>query len=276
MARLIHRTLAAAALAAMFLMSPAAPAAQGGASGSGVDEEQLVRRLKREIMDEIRNSDFLAEQIRKGIEAYIERQRRAARGASEQAAMAKAKRVRPVSSDRDHILGNPDAEISLIEYSDFECPFCKRFHPAARQLVEAFPDTVNWVYRHFPLDFHKPGAQKQAEAAECAADLGGNEAFWRYADLIYERTRSNGNGFPIMGLVPLAGEIGLDRGAFKSCLDSGKFTNRVNSDFREGAEAGVSGTPGNILINNRTKAVIPRMGAVPFAMLKADVQRLRQ
>ena len=108
-------------------------------------------------------------------------------------AAQQAKNVRPVSAERDHIYGNPDAPISLIEYSDFECPYCKRFHVTAKSVVEAFDGKVNWVYRHFPLAFHNPGAQKQAEASECASELGGNDAFWKYTDALYARTKSGGS-----------------------------------------------------------------------------------
>lgn len=212
----------------------------------------------------------LTQKIEVGIEKYARKQR----VALERAHAKNAKLVRRVSDTRDHIYGNPDAKISLIEYSDFECPFCKRFHPTAKKVVEAYGNKVNWVYRHFPLAFHNPGAQTQAEASECANELGGNKAFWRYADLIYERTTSNGDGFPLDKLVPLAKEIGLDERTFRTCLDSGKYTARVKQDLIEGAQIGISGTPGNILLNNETGAVSLKMGAVPLAALKAEIERL--
>jgi protein-disulfide isomerase len=182
--------------------------------------------------------------------------------------------VRRVSAERDHIYGNPDASVSLIEYSDFECPFCKRFHPTAKKIVEAYDGEVNWVYRHFPLAFHNPGAQKQAEASECAAALGGNDAFWRYTDLIYKRTRSNGKGFPISKLVPLAKEIGLEEAEFRQCLDEGRFAERVKEDIEEGSRVGITGTPGTILLHNTTGEVIPQPGAAPFNTFKQLIDQL--
>ncbi len=219
----------------------------------------------------------LAQKIDAGIERYVQKQRDAqeqARAEQARAAAAKAKNVRPVSKTRDHIYGNPDAKVSLIEYSDFECPFCKRFHPTAKRLVEIYDGKVNWVYRHFPLAFHNPGAQKQAEASECAAELGGNDAFWKYADLIYQRTRSNGKGFPLNRLVPLAKEIGLDERKFQACLDGGKMAARVGEDYTEGAQIGITGTPGNVLLNNETGAVALKPGALPLEVLKGEVDHL--
>ena len=110
---------------------------------------------------------LLAQKIEKGIENFVQRQRLAQQEAQKtrtRNAGNKAKDVRKVSKTRDHIFGNPDAEITLIEYSDFECPFCKRFHPTAKKIVEVYEGKVNWVYRHFPLGFHNPLAQKEAEA----------------------------------------------------------------------------------------------------------------
>ena len=135
-------------------------------------------------------------------------------------------------------------------------------------------DKVNWVYRHFPLAFHNPGAQKQAEASECANELGGNKAFWKYTDSIYERTKSNGDGFPVHKLTPLAKQIGLDESKFRTCLESGKYTARVKEDLIEGTQIGINGTPGNILLNNETGAVKLKPGAIPLATLKAEVERL--
>ena len=212
----------------------------------------------------------LAQKIEVGIEKYVRKER----ATLEKAHAKNAKYVRRVSSKRDHIYGNPNAKISLIEYSDFECPFCKRFHPTAKKLVDVSGGKVNWVYRHFPLAFHNPGAQKQAEASECANELGGNKAFWKYTDSIYERTKSNGDGFPVHKLTPLAKEIGLDESKFRTCLESGKYTARVKEDLIEGTQIGINGTPRNILLNNETGAVKLKPGAIPLATLKAEVERL--
>ena len=242
-------------------------------------QQKGVQQVTQDILAALQNGEFLAQQIQTGIQQYAQKQQRAkqkARAERQRIAQEKAKNVRRVSKTRDYIYGNPDASISLIEYSDFECPFCKRFHPTPRKIVETYQGKVNWVYRHFPLKFHNPGAQKQAEASECANALGGNEAFWKYTDFIYERTTSNGKGFPIEKLVPLAEEIGLDREKFQACLDSGRYSARVQEDFTEGSKSGITGTPGSILLNNTTGEVRLKSGALPIGALKAEIDQMLQ
>jgi len=235
---------------------------QKSAAETKTDEDRLVQRITQEVIKEMKQKEINA-----GIVRYIQKQRQAkARGGNN-----KTKNVRPVSAKRDHIRGNPDAEISLIEYSDFECPFCKRFHVTMKEILKAYDGKVNWVYRHFPLNFHNPGAEKEAEATECAAEFGGNDAFWRYSDLIFQRTRSNGKGFPIDNLVPLAVEIGLKKKAFQTCLDSGRYAARVREDMENAIRSGVTGTPGNFLVNNKTGMISAMHGAVPVERLKAAI-----
>ncbi|MEL0585382.1 MAG: thioredoxin domain-containing protein [Candidatus Thiodiazotropha sp. (ex. Lucinoma kazani)] len=234
----------------------------------------IAEEVQKEIRRLIDEENILDRAIERGIESYIEKQRRAAAANKDRIRAQHARNLRPVSAVRDHIYGDPNAPISLVEYSDFECPFCKRFHPTAKQLIDQNSSKVNWVYRHFPLAFHNPGAQKQAEATECAAELGGNRAFWRYSDLIYQRTSSNGNGFPIDKLPPLAEEIGLDAKAFRDCLDSGKMSGRVKEDHEDGIKAGISGTPGMIFLNHDNGDVFATAGALPLAQLQAAVDRL--
>ncbi len=245
--------------------------------GDTINIEELTQKIKQEVMKELREGDFLRKEIDIGIQRYIEKQQKTQKDArAKQARMAneKAKNVRRVSRQRDHIYGNPDAELSFIEYSDFECPYCKTFHKRVKSVVELYGGRVNWVYRHFPLNIHNPGAQKQAEASECANELGGNEAFWKYADEIFARTKSNGKGFPINQLVPLAKEIGLDETEFQSCLKSGRYTERVQEDLAEGSRIGITGTPGNILLNNETGEVRVLKGAKPTKVLKANISRM--
>ncbi len=242
-------------------------------------EQQLIQKAKEEILRELRESDFLKEEIQRGIQEYVRQQQEAqvaAKLKQAQLANERARLVRPVSAARDRIYGNPDAPISLIEYSDFECPFCKSFHRTAKEIVKAYGGKVNWVYRHFPLSFHNPGAQKQAEASECAYELGGNDAFWKYTDAIYERTSSNGKGFPLTQLVPLAKEIGLDEKLFAQCVDSGRHTARVKEDLDDGARIGVTGTPANILLDHKSGNVVLKAGAQPLESFKVDIDRMLQ
>jgi protein-disulfide isomerase len=185
-----------------------------------------------------------------------------------------AKDLPKISAD-DHVRGDRNAPIALVEYSDLECPYCKSFHPTAKRIVDEYKGQVMWVYRHFPLSFHV-NAQKEAEAAECAAELGGNDAFWKYVDTIFERTTSNGTGFLVDALVPLAKEIGLPEARFKECLDSGKYTKKITDEMEAGAKAGVTGTPGNILLNVKTGDNKLFPGALPFESFKTAIDEMMQ
>jgi protein-disulfide isomerase len=268
-----------ALIAMLVICLPLVPlaSAQQQESKSTADEERLIQRIKEEIMKELRQGDFLGQQIEIGIQKYIQKQQQAqaaARLEQERAAAEKAKNVRRVSAGRDHIFGNPNARVSLIEYSDFECPFCKRFHGTPKEIVEAYNGEVNWIYRHFPLEIHNPGAQKQAEASECVSALGGNEAFWKFADAIYARTQSNGNGFPLSQIVPLGKEVGIDENQLKQCIDGGKYVSRVQEDLEDGTKIGITGTPANILLRNDTGEVALKMGAQPLEAFKADIDRM--
>lgn len=184
-------------------------------------------------------------------------------------AQAPAGAVPPVTK-ADHVRGDQNAALTWIEYSDFECPFCKRFHPSMLQMMEEYKGKIKWVYRHFPLSFHA-NAQKQAEASDCAAELGGNDAFWKYSDAILERTTSNGTGFALNALVPLAKELGLNEKKFKECLDSEKYAKHVADDINGGSAAGVNGTPGSFLIGKDGKAQLVS-GALPYEQIKALVE----
>ena len=260
------------------LTSPRIARAQDASNKSpATDEQQLIERVKEAVMKELREGDFLPRQIELGIQNYIKKQQAAqvaARAEEERQANEKAKKVRRVSAARDHIYGNPNAPVSLIEYSDFECPFCKRFHSTAKEIVDAYGEKINWVYRHFPLGMHNPGAQKEAEASECVNELGGNEAFWKFANAVYARTQSNGNGFPLAQIVPLGKEIGVNENQLKECVDSGKYTARVLEDFNEGVQIGITGTPANFLLRHDTGEVVMKVGAQPFEAFKPEIERL--
>lgn len=167
-------------------------------------------------------------------------------------------------------LGNKDAKIQIVEFSDFQCPFCRRFYTETwEQLKKEYVDTnkVAIYFRHFPLDFH-PSAFISAEASECANDQG---KFWEMHDAMYNEQEKKGSGTTIQftadDLKTWASTIGLDSGKFNECLDSGKFKEKVNKDMTEGATAGVSGTP--TFFVNGTELV----GAQPFSAFKAVIDK---
>ncbi|MEK7649253.1 MAG: thioredoxin domain-containing protein [Patescibacteria group bacterium] len=182
-----------------------------------------------------------------------------------------AGKVKPISKD-DYVRGPKNADVTVVEYSDLECPFCKRFHPTVQQLMKEYDGKVAWVYRHFPLSFHA-NAQKEAEAAECAGELGGSDKYWKFIDTINERTTSNGTGFALDQLTPLAKEFGLNEGKFKQCLDSGKYAQKIQQSISDGQSAGVDGTPGTILVRKDGKTRLVS-GAVPFEELKSSLEAL--
>ena len=182
--------------------------------------------------------------------------------------------VKPVDGE-DHIRGNPNAPVKLVEFSDFECPFCKRFHPIMKRLMEEYgkEGKVAWVYRHFPIDSLHSKARKEAQAAECANELGGNDAFWAYTDRLYEVTPSN-NRLDLAVLPRIAEEIGLDRAKFEACLEGdsrgGKYANHIEADVQDAAASGGTGTPYSLVIAPNGKT-FPINGAQPYAAVKSII-----
>ena len=176
--------------------------------------------------------------------------------------------IRPVSDD-DYVRGPANAKVTIIEYSDLECPFCKRFHPTMQQLVKEYPNDVRWVYRHFPLPQLHQQAPKESEAVECAKEQGKG---WELIDKIYEVTPSN-DGLDLTTLPALAQQVGVaNRAQFETCLESGKYTSRVDDDVADAQAAGGQGTPYSVLLAPNGEKV-PISGAQPYATVKATVER---
>ena len=181
--------------------------------------------------------------------------------------------MRPVTAD-DHILGNPNAPIKIVEYSDTECPFCKQFHSTLKQIMTLYgkDGKVAWVYRHFPIDQLHSKARKEAEATECANELGGSQKFWEFIDLVYSTTESN-NSLDPAELPKIAKKVGLDVTAFNTCLSSGKYAAKVEADYQDAVKAGGRGTPNSIVVaSDGSKTLI--QGAQPFESVKNIVDAL--
>ena len=173
-------------------------------------------------------------------------------------------------TDSDHILGNISAPVKIVEYSDLECPFCASFHPTLKKTVEEFKGEVAWVYRHFPLDSIHTKARREAEASECAAELGGNDAFWRYVDRLFTVTPSN-DGLAENQLFEIASYSGLDAKEFKSCLESGKYSEKIEKDLQDATVSGGRGTPHTIVIAPNGKK-FPIQGAQPYDVVRATIE----
>ena len=149
---------------------------------------------------------------------------------------------RPVTEE-DFIRGSSTAAVTVIDYSDLECPFCKQFHQIMNDMTDKYSgQELAWVYRHFPLESLHSKAPTEAHATECAAELGGEDAFWEYTDRIFAVTPSN-NELDLDRLPEIAAEIGLDRQAFVSCHESRRHEAKVQEDFEDARSADGSGTP---------------------------------
>ena len=160
------------------------------------------------------------------------------------------------SEDDDPSTGDENAPVTIIEFSDFQCPFCQRFYQQTLPLIEenyVKTGKVRIVFRDFPLGFHQ-NAQKSAEAAECADDQG---KFWQYHDLLFEKGSGDGTGLAVVDLKKYAQQLGLNVAMFNNCLDSGKYANEVAKDLADGTSYGVSGTPAFFVNGNFIEGAQP-------------------
>ncbi len=174
----------------------------------------------------------------------------------------------------DHILGSPNAELIIVEYSDTECPFCKSFHATMHQIVDEYgkDGKVAWVYRHFPIVQLHSKAPKEAEAVECAAELGGKSKFWDYVDEVFKRTNSNDSLNPAE-LPKIAKDLGLNVASFNECLSSGRTKTIVDANYASGQRAGVQGTPHSVILNKKGET-FPMEGALPYSSVKGVIESL--
>lgn len=167
-----------------------------------------------------------------------------------------------ISIEGEPILGNPEAPVTLVEFSDFQCPFCARYaNDTFPQIKREYVDTgkVRVVFKHFPLPFHN-FAQKAAEAAECAKEQG---KFWEYKEKLFQNQSALGEDY----LKKYAQDLGLGAQRFNDCLDSGKFEKKVKEDLKEGEDAGVTGTP-TFFINGEKL-----VGAQPFSEFQTVIEK---
>lgn len=173
-------------------------------------------------------------------------------------------------TDEDQITGATNPKVTLLEYSDLECPFCRQFHPTVKKLLEEFPDDLRVVYRHFPLESIHPRARNAAIASECAGDQG---KFWEYIDYVFTNT-TTGTDLEEAKLIeygPLAGVP--NQTAFTTCIQEKPYDDLVTEQVADAQGAGARGTPYSILIGpDGTKT--PISGAQPYEAVKAQVTKI--
>ncbi len=175
-----------------------------------------------------------------------------------------------------YIEGNQDALITVIEYDDLECPFCIRQYKEGiiQKIHDKYNNKVNSIFKNFRGVAHE-NSETEANATLCAGDIGGTEAYVSYYNAIFTRTNGgNGTGFSRDALLPLAKELKIDGKKFQSCLDSKNNIARFDAETAEGSKLGVQGTPGNVIINNKTGEYILIAGAYPVSEFERVIDKL--
>ncbi|PIR06525.1 MAG: hypothetical protein COV55_03255 [Candidatus Komeilibacteria bacterium CG11_big_fil_rev_8_21_14_0_20_36_20] len=174
--------------------------------------------------------------------------------------------LQAIDVNKDWIRGNKTAKVSIVEFSDVDCPYCQKFHNTMQEIMDNYGDDINWVYRHFPLPSLHPDSPKKSEAIECIGEQGGSDKFWEILDIAYEEQ-------PTLSQYPsLVSELGLDVNQFQDCLDSGKYTSKVQQHSQWAQQAGAQGTPYSVIVSGNT--LIPIPGALPFSTIQPQLDAL--
>ena len=208
------------------------------------------------VINKFGDEDFFNDKVGASIEVYVKKQQ-------DKQAAAQAVPAEPieVSLDDDAVKGDLNAPVTIVEFSDYQCPYCGRFFKdTLPQIQEKYIDTgkVKYVFRDYPLGFH-PKARPAGMAAECVGELGGDEAYYKYHDILYKNQKALDND----SLKKYASDLGYD---IADCLDSEKYADEIQNDFKDGASYGITGTPA-FFINGRLL-----VGAQPFAAFEQLIE----
>lgn len=163
-------------------------------------------------------------------------------------------------ADNDYVLGNRDAKVKIFEFSDFQCPYCVRFHEVMHQIVDEYPNDVAWIFKQFPIQSH-PLGMPGAMATECAGDQG---KFWEMSDMIF----SNQQALAAESFAIFAGDLGLDVDTFNQCMSDNPHAEKIANDYQTGISSGVRGTPSSFVNGN----IVP--GAFPYESMKQMIDEL--
>lgn len=175
----------------------------------------------------------------------------------------------PPPSASDHIIGSPNAPLVLIEYSDFQCPFCAMLDPTLKRIVAENNGQIAWVYRFLPLTSIHPEAQPSAIASECVAEQLGNDGFWKFADAMFSNQAKMGSTY----YEEVAKTLGADMTKFKSCVASEKYLSKINADAKDAMDNGGQGTPFTIFYD--AKGQVGIAGALPYETFTSVIKAFK-
>lgn len=175
----------------------------------------------------------------------------------------------PAPNSGDHIVGSLSAPITLVEYSDFQCPYCRLVYPTLKQLVEESNGQVAWVHRNFPLDSIHPQAMPAALAAECIAEQLGQSGFWKFADAIFADQSKMSPAY----YAQLAVQFGADEATYNSCVSTQKYASKISQEATDAQVNGGRGTPFTVVVSKN--AQVPISGALPYEQFKSVIQTLQ-
>jgi len=240
--------------------------------GTPSDIDNLIKRLEQ--------SGALDAAIERGLQRQAARQAEAQRKQEEEQERLQAeaaKNARAVDINRDRVLGDMQADVSLIVYSDLECPYCKHFAKTPEQAIAGFAGKANVVFRHYPLPFHGEIAKRAAYYAECVGRQAGSKAFFGFVGDWFKLTKSNGQGLEggdaqIREIAQAAGA--KDVAMLDACARDAAIAQLVEDDLADGTRSGVNGTPGTIIRNNKTGVSLAISGAVPAEVLEQGIRKV--
>ncbi|HUD02731.1 MAG TPA: thioredoxin domain-containing protein [Candidatus Paceibacterota bacterium] len=173
----------------------------------------------------------------------------------------------PAPSASDHIIGSPSAPIVLVEYSDFQCPYCQMIYPSIKQIVSQSNGQVAWVMREFPLYQIHPQAMPAANAAECIAAQLGSTGFFEYADAVFNNQSSLNASYS----ASLAKQFGANMTAYNTCITNSTYLSKIQTETSDAEASGGNGTPFTVVINTKTGKQYPISGALPQAQIQAVI-----
>lgn len=251
-----------------------------GCSQHDASDDKPDPKLVDAVIEQLQDSGKLDTAVKNSIRHLLEERRQADAKAAKthkQRLIEKAREMPAPDIHDEHVFGNPDAMVSMIEYADFECPFCKRFHGTPQQVQKQFGDKVNLIYRSMPLSSHGEAATLEARAGECVARLGGNDAFWKYSNDLFEYTDTNGRGLRKgQTIYSLAADQGIEKNKLKDCLTDPAIQARIDANLESARKLGITGTPTTIVRNNKSGAVEIVSGAAQAKQLEDAINKVRQ